>query len=424
MLDEEGDALQVGGVLGLRRLAFGDVQMHAQAQRFGFVRNNLARLEVDLDLDVTGQVTRPTIAGTAVIEQGRVEVDRVLASLDRNRTPIGPDDGVPVVGTAATRTRRRRPPVPVAAPTPVTVTHGRGGERRPAEAARRASTRGATAASRRTPWSCDGARHPRADSRRTCCCAARTSAAIRPRPASATSRSSSAATSASRRSAGGRPRWSARSRPFAAATSTTAGASRSCATAASSSRAAREIDPALDVTARRIIEPSGVEARIRVQGTARDPTLSFSSTPPLDESDILALIIFNRDLNNLGASEKGDCRDDGRDAPPPAWWSRRSPTQLGRKLGLEEIDVQTTNDASGPGGVVTVGDRFGERLFVRLRQQFGAQEVSELLLEYRLSELLRLQGSVAEGDGVGRANRSLTRRVERGGSDLVFYYRY
>ena len=68
MLDEEGDALQVSGVLGLRRLAFGDVQMHAQAQRFGFVRNDLARLEVDLDLDVTGQVTRPTIAGTAAIE--------------------------------------------------------------------------------------------------------------------------------------------------------------------------------------------------------------------------------------------------------------------------------------------------------------------------------------------------------------------
>ena len=32
VLDEEGDALQVSGVLGLRRLAFGDVQMHAQAQ--------------------------------------------------------------------------------------------------------------------------------------------------------------------------------------------------------------------------------------------------------------------------------------------------------------------------------------------------------------------------------------------------------
>jgi translocation and assembly module TamB len=182
-------------------------------------------------------------------------------------------------------------------------------------------------------------------------------------------------------------------------------------------------DPALDLTARRVIQPSGVEARIRVQGTARTPTLSFSSTPPLDESDILALIIFNRDLNSLGATEQGTVASMAGTAAAGLVVSPLADT-LGRKLGLEEIDVQTTNDSSGPGGVVTVGDQLGDRLFVRLRQQFGAQEVSELLLEYRLSELMRLQGSVADGDGVGRANRSLTRRVERGGLDLVFYYRY
>ncbi len=113
MLDEEGDALQMSGILGLRRLAFGDVQMHAQARRFGFVRNDLAHLEVDLDLDVTGQVTRPTIAGKAVIEQGRVEVDRVLASLDRVRTPLAADDGVPVVGKG----QKPAPPPPAPAPT-------------------------------------------------------------------------------------------------------------------------------------------------------------------------------------------------------------------------------------------------------------------------------------------------------------------
>jgi translocation and assembly module TamB len=183
------------------------------------------------------------------------------------------------------------------------------------------------------------------------------------------------------------------------------------------------IDPTLDVTARRVIQTSGIEARIHVQGTARNPTLAFSSTPPLDESDILALIIFNRDLNSLGASEQGTVASMAGTAAAGMVVSPLADT-LGRKLGLEEIDVQTTNDASGPGGVVTVGDQLGDRLFVRLRQQFGAQEVSELLLEYRLSELLRLQGSVAEGDGVGRANRSLTRRVERGGLDVVFYYQY
>jgi autotransporter translocation and assembly factor TamB len=151
--------------------------------------------------------------------------------------------------------------------------------------------------------------------------------------------------------------------------------------------------------------------------------LSFSSTPPLDESDILALVIFNRDLNSLGASEKGAVATMAGTAAAGMVVAPLADT-LGRKLGLEEIDVQTTNEGGAPGGVVTVGARLGDRLFARLRQQFGAQEVSELLLEYRLSEFLRLQGAVAEGDGVGRANRSLTRRVERAGLDVVFYYRY
>jgi autotransporter translocation and assembly factor TamB len=414
VLDEEGDTLQVDGVLGLRRLAFGDVQMHATARRFGFVRNDLARLEVDLDLNVTGQVTRPTIAGKAVIEEGRVEVDRVLASLDRSRTPLGPDDGVPVFG------KGQRPVRPAPEPTPdVRVQAARQPRSRDPESPRRRDAESATPA---TPWS-------------------RTELDVRVqipdnlllRGQNIRRDSAAAGLGDISLVVGGDFRVQKdRRRPttLVGTINTVRGSYEYYGRRFEILRDGRiqftggnEIDPALDVTARRVIEPSGVEARIRVQGTAQTPTLSFSSTPPLDESDVLALIIFNRDLNSLGASEKGAVAAMAGTAAAGMVVSPLADT-IGRKLGLEEIDVQTTNEGGNPGGVVTVGDRLGERLFVRLRQQFGAQEVSELLLEYRLSELLRLQGAVAEGDGVGRANRSLTRRVERGGLDLVFYYRY
>jgi autotransporter translocation and assembly factor TamB len=411
VLDEEGDALQASGVLGLRRLAFGDVQMHAQAQRFGFVRNDLARLEVDLDLDVTGQVTRPAIAGTAVIEQGRLEVDRILASMDRNRAPIGPDDAVPVVGKG-----QKPVPLPSAVPAPVTVTQAPddpSGRRRVDSGATRQPA---------TPWGTTAldirVRIPEnlllrgQDIRRDSAAAGLGDISI---------------------VVGGDFRvQKERRRPTTlVGTITTVRGSYEyygrrfeiLRDGRIQFQGGREIDPALDVTARRIIEPSGVETRIRVQGTAREPKLSFSSTPPLDESDILALIIFNRDLNNLGASEKGDVATMAGTAAAGMVVSPIA-DQVGRKLGIEEIDVQTTNDAAGPGGIVTVGDRFGDDLFVRLRQTFGSQEITELLLEYRLSEMFRLEGSVADGDGVGSANRSLTRRVERFGSDIVFYYRY
>jgi autotransporter translocation and assembly factor TamB len=424
VLDEEGDALEVGGVLGLRRLAFGDIQMHARARQFGFVRNHLAEFEVDLDVDVTGQVTRPTIVGKAVVEEGRVEVDRVLASLDRGRTPLGPDDGVPVVGKGQKPAPPPAPPAPTpiaataAADTPATEAPGDGQTGAPRR--RRGAGRGTRSAA--TPWSA-------------------TELDIRVQiPENLLLRgqdirrdSAAAGLGDISLVVGGDFRVQKnRRRPttLVGTVTTVRGSYEYYGRRFEILRDGRiqftggnEIDPALDVTARRIIEPSGVEARIRVQGTARNPTLSFSSSPPLDESDILALIIFNRDLNSLGASEKGTVATMAGTAAAGMVVSPLADT-LGRKLGLEEIDVQTTNDAGTPGGVVTVGDRIGDRLFVRLRQQFGAQEVSELLLEYRLSELLRLHGAVAEGDGVGGANRSLTRRVERAGLDVVFYYTY
>ena len=63
-------------------------------------------------------------------------------------------------------------------------------------------------------------------------------------------------------------------------------------------RGNEEIDPRLNITSReRLIQ--GVEARVRIQGTARNPQLSLSSNPPLDDGDILALIVsISRSTNS------------------------------------------------------------------------------------------------------------------------------
>jgi len=63
-----------------------------------------------------------------------------------------------------------------------------------------------------------------------------------------------------------------------------------------------EINPLIDVTAIRVI--NGVEARVHISGTARAPKLTLSSTPPMDEADILSLIVFNASINSLGTDEE------------------------------------------------------------------------------------------------------------------------
>jgi autotransporter translocation and assembly factor TamB len=182
-------------------------------------------------------------------------------------------------------------------------------------------------------------------------------------------------------------------------------------------------DPLLDVTASRLIQPSGIEARIRIEGTARRPRLSFSSTPPLDESEVLALIIFNRPLSSLESAQQSNL---AAMAGSTAAGFVVAPLtqQISRALNLDIFEIQTSTDTGGTGGIVTVGQQIGDSLFFRFRQQFGSQEISEVILEYQLARFLRLQASTAQGEGVGAANRSLTRRVERGGIDLIFYFSY
>jgi autotransporter translocation and assembly factor TamB len=178
------------------------------------------------------------------------------------------------------------------------------------------------------------------------------------------------------------------------------------------------VDPALNVTAER--EISGILAHVTVGGTMREPQLTLSSQPPLDQTDILSLIVFNQPANRLG---EGQTANLGERAAQIAGGFVVSPiaSSLGRALNLDVLEVDPTGDNSA-GPTVTVGQQVGERLFLKFRQLFGGQPVSEFQLEYQLTNILRLQGSFAEGQT--SANRSLTRRVERGGIDLVVYFSY
>jgi autotransporter translocation and assembly factor TamB len=175
-------------------------------------------------------------------------------------------------------------------------------------------------------------------------------------------------------------------------------------------------NPQLNVTATRDV--SGVEARVRVHGEAQRPELELSSTPPLDEGDILSLIIFNRPINELGEGEKTTLAQragslvGGFVAAPVA-------EALRDALDVDLLEITPVSEEGGTS--VSVGNQIGERVFVKVRQQFGSSETTQLVLEYELSNLLRLETNVAQG---GDTSRSSGRRAERGGADLVFVVKY
>jgi autotransporter translocation and assembly factor TamB len=179
-----------------------------------------------------------------------------------------------------------------------------------------------------------------------------------------------------------------------------------------------EIDPAIDLRASRDI--SGVEAIVRVQGTLRMPELSFSSNPPLEQADILSLIIFNAPVNELGEGQQVSLAERAG-ALAGGYLASGLARSIGSALELDEFEISAQGE-NGTGPSLTVGEQVGEHLFFRVRQGFGEAQATELILEYQIAEFLRLQASGAQISG--GTQRVQFRRIERGGLDLIFFFSY
>ena len=174
----------------------------------------------------------------------------------------------------------------------------------------------------------------------------------------------------------------------------------------------------LDVEARRLI--SGVETFIKIQGTMRQPELSFRSNPPLEEADVLSLIIFNQPINQLGEGQQASLTQRATDLAT-GYVASGLARSIGTALNLNEFEIQAQGE-NGEGPSVTIGQQVGKNLYFRLQQGFGGAQATQFILEYQLADFLRLQATAAETSG--GSQRIQFRRVERGGLDLIFFFSY
>jgi autotransporter translocation and assembly factor TamB len=184
----------------------------------------------------------------------------------------------------------------------------------------------------------------------------------------------------------------------------------------------QELNPVLDVAATRQIPETGVEVRVRITGTAKVPELTLTSTPPLDESDILSLILFNRSINDLGTGERASVAA-AAGGIASGFIATPLGESIGRALNLDLFEITTSSEGDTIGAGITVGQQIGERTFVKLRQQFGDRAYTEFLAEYRLTDFLRLAASAAP-ETSNSGNRLGQRRIERAGIDLIFFFSY
>jgi translocation and assembly module TamB len=174
-------------------------------------------------------------------------------------------------------------------------------------------------------------------------------------------------------------------------------------------------NPSLNITANRDI--SGVTVEVRILATLDRPRIQLSSTPPLDEGDILSLIAFNQPINELGASQRIDI---GQRAGELAAGMVASPlsSAVARALNLDEFEIRPPGDNSQAASVA-VARQVGDRVYIGLKQNFGENDASLLSFEYQLTNALRLVTTVAQGAQAAQGGR----RGDTTGVDVIYVIR-
>jgi hypothetical protein len=379
--DEDRDRLVAIGELGIVRRSLGEMNLQVSASQFKVLDNQFGDMEIDSDVRVTGEVAKPTVTGEIITRPARLEVDQILDQLTRSaysteatvstvegvrregQGEITPSNDKPRVGTydAATIDVRLRLPDDL-------VLRGR-------------------------DMHASFSRIGLGDMNITVGGELR----IRKSPAGEPDLIGTVTVV--------RGFYDFQGRRFEVLRDSQI-----------RFQGIRPVDPTLQVDAQRVI--SGVTAVVNIRGTARQPQVRLSSQPPLDEADVLSLIVFNQPINQLGEGERLNLAERagglavGYLASPLA-------NSIARALDLDIFEIRAAGGENGQPSIA-VGQQFGSRLFVSFRQEFGSDDFSQLSLEYRINELLRLVSTVTQGSQ--RSHR--TQRVDTTGLDLIYTLSY
>ena len=178
-----------------------------------------------------------------------------------------------------------------------------------------------------------------------------------------------------------------------------------------------DLNPEIYVTVTRVI--SGVETRVSIFGPLKQPELRLASTPPLDQSDILSLIVFNTSTNQLSAAQQQQLVARAG-VLAAGFLAQPIISAISAETGIDIFEVE-------PGDVgtdikVTIGHEIAPGLVARFSRQFGQEAYDEATIEYYLSRLFRLRATFSDAQAL--ASRSFFRRVERAGIDLLLYFSF
>jgi autotransporter translocation and assembly factor TamB len=419
LTDGRGHQLSVSGEAGMREGQIGALSLTVKAKGLEVLRNNLGRLSVDSDLRIGGTVQAPSVEGTLTLDTGSLNVDEIIDFASASAYPTTARPGSAVTGSVPQAAQsapasRGTESAGTAASAPPSVAP-RDGVTPPAQAGAGVSARRATSGPLDALTLRVRAHVPDALVVKGQDIRLRRSAAIGLGDLNAT--------------LGGDLQLNkdpARQTRVVGQVRTIRGTYTFQGRRFDIQRGGQirfdggiPVNPSLDIAATRVI--TGVEARVHIGGTATKPDLTLTSRPPLDEADVLSLIVFNQPANQLGEGQQVSLAQRAG-ALATGFAASKLADSIGRALNLDTFEIQTASDAAaGQSAEVTLGQQLGQRLYVKVTQGVGADPLSQFVVDYRLTDFLRLQTTMTQG---GTATPTLLRRVERSGVDLIFFFSY
>jgi translocation and assembly module TamB len=179
-----------------------------------------------------------------------------------------------------------------------------------------------------------------------------------------------------------------------------------------------DVKPEVYVTVARQI--SGVEARVTIMGPLDNPELRLASTPPLDPSDVLSLVVFGTTTNQLNAGQQQELAVRAG-ALAAGFLATPIVSALESSLGIDVLEVEPAGEF-GTGPKITIGQELAPGLVARFSRQFGQTEYDEAVVEYYLSRILQIRATFTDAQAL--SVRSPFRQLERAGIDLLFFFSF
>jgi translocation and assembly module TamB len=128
------------------------------------------------------------------------------------------------------------------------------------------------------------------------------------------------------------------------------------------------------------------DVTVAVQGTIGKPELLLSSDPPLDETDVLAVLLVGRPGGELNDAERANVQAEAASLAMGYVVPGLS-GGLGEMLPIEQVDV-------GP-EQIRVGQHIGNDVFISLSQQFVGWAGQTAAVEYSITRRLSVELSTS-----------------------------